>query len=146
MLEGLQGVLQACGFLSSLTIDEAETLPSSSAYRTRFGSLLRAYQLVGFKPDRDYRYIEVNKRLVAATLQRSLFAHFANSGIRQHPKKWALTGHSRRAERKSAIQYGRQVFVLQGPVRDVLLMTIDAGQDAYKAPNPFPERSRRSGQ
>lgn len=63
MLEGLKEVFEAEGFLSGLVIDEAEALPSSSAYRSRFGSLLRAYQLVGFKPDRDYRYIEINRRL-----------------------------------------------------------------------------------
>src|SRR5262249_45706794 len=34
-------------------------------YRSRFGSLLRAYHLVGFMPDRDYRYIEVNRALRA---------------------------------------------------------------------------------
>ncbi|WP_276202392.1 recombinase family protein [Ruegeria marisrubri] len=63
MLEGLKEVFEAQGFLSGLVIDEADALPSSSAYRSRFGSLLRAYRLVGFKPDRDYRYIEVNRRL-----------------------------------------------------------------------------------
>ncbi|MBB5691988.1 hypothetical protein FHS88_004155 [Roseomonas alkaliterrae] len=44
-------------------LDEVDGAPSSSAYRTRFGSLLRAYQLVGFSPDRDYRYVEVNRAL-----------------------------------------------------------------------------------
>ncbi|MEL7396954.1 MAG: recombinase family protein [Pseudomonadota bacterium] len=63
MLEGLKQVFEAQGFLSGLVIDEAEALPSSGAYRSRFGSLLRAYRLVGFKPDRDYRYIEINRRL-----------------------------------------------------------------------------------
>ena len=63
MLDGLREVLEAQGFLSGLVIDEADALPSSSAYRSRFGSLLRAYRLVGFKPDRDYRYIEINRRL-----------------------------------------------------------------------------------
>src|SRR5262249_7247802 len=37
--------------------------PSSSVYQHRFGSLLRAYELVGFTPDRDYRYIEINRAL-----------------------------------------------------------------------------------
>src|SRR5262249_28283233 len=50
-------------YLSVLIIDEAEYLPSSSAYQSRFGSLLRAYQLVGFTPYRDYRYIEINRIL-----------------------------------------------------------------------------------
>ena len=56
---------QQRGYLSGLIIDETEDLPSSSAYRSRFGSLLRAYQLVGFTPDRDYRYIEINRALRA---------------------------------------------------------------------------------
>lgn len=38
-------------------------LPSSSAYQSRFGSLLHAYELVGYTPDRDYRYIEINREL-----------------------------------------------------------------------------------
>ena len=63
MLEVLQRLLQDRGYLSGLAIDEAERLPSSSAYQSRFGSLLRAYELVGFTPDRDYRYIEINRAL-----------------------------------------------------------------------------------
>lgn len=63
MLRHLKDLLERHGRLSGLIIDEAEGLPSSSAYQTRFGTLLRAYQLVGFTPDRDYRYIEVNRIL-----------------------------------------------------------------------------------
>ena len=55
--------MQDRGYLSGLIIDETERLPSSSAYQSRFGSLLRAYELVGFTPDRDYRYIEINRAL-----------------------------------------------------------------------------------
>ena len=61
MLEALQQLLQDRGYLSGLIIDETERLPSSSAYQSRFGSLIRAYALVGFTPDRDYRYIEINR-------------------------------------------------------------------------------------
>ena len=53
MLQALQELLLARGYLSGLIIDEADRLPSSSAYQSRFGSLLRAYELVGFSPDRD---------------------------------------------------------------------------------------------
>lgn len=63
MLAGLRHILQSQGYLSGLIIDEADALPSSGSYRTRFGSLIRAYKLVGFQPDRDYRYIEINRRL-----------------------------------------------------------------------------------
>lgn len=38
-------------------------MPSASVYVHRFGSLIRAYQMVGFTPDRDYRYLEVNRFL-----------------------------------------------------------------------------------
>jgi DNA invertase Pin-like site-specific DNA recombinase len=63
MIKALQQLLQDRGYLSGLLIDETEHLPSSSAYQSRFGSLLRAYQLVGFTPDRDYRYVEINRAL-----------------------------------------------------------------------------------
>ena len=65
MLESLRQLLEVQGYLSGLTIDETGQLPSSSAYQCRFGSLLRAYQLVGFTPDRDFRYIEINRGLRA---------------------------------------------------------------------------------
>ncbi len=63
MLQLLGNLLVANGHLSGLIIDEAEACPSSSAFRHRFGSLLRAYSLVGFEPAQDYRYLEINKRL-----------------------------------------------------------------------------------
>lgn len=63
MLAALSSLLKARGQLSGLIIDEAEGLPSSSAYQHRFGSLLRAYEFVGFTPDRDYGYVETNRAL-----------------------------------------------------------------------------------
>ena len=63
MLGSLRQLFQEHGYLSGVVIDETEHLPSSSAYQNRFGSLLRAYQLVGFTPDRDFRYIEINRTL-----------------------------------------------------------------------------------
>ena len=63
LLEQLSALLSQRGWLSGLVIDEIEDMPSSSTFRHRFGSLLRAYQLVGFSPARDYRYIETNRAL-----------------------------------------------------------------------------------
>ena len=63
LLDVLRRLLQDNGYLSGLIIDESEAAPSSGAYQSRFGSLLRAYELVGFTPDRDYRYIEINRDL-----------------------------------------------------------------------------------
>ena len=65
MLRLLSQILDQHGYLTGLIIDEFEDGPSSSAFRTRFGSLLRAYALVGFSPDRDYRYLETNRMLRA---------------------------------------------------------------------------------
>jgi len=61
LLDRLKALYQRRGLLSGLIIDEAEDMPQSSVYSHRFGSLLRAYQLVGFQPDRDYRFLETNK-------------------------------------------------------------------------------------
>lgn len=63
MLQRLTRLFQRHGYISGVVIDEAEGMPSSGVYAHRFGSLLRAYALVGFTPDRDYRYIDVNRRL-----------------------------------------------------------------------------------
>ncbi len=63
LLDRLRQLFEAQGELSGLIIDETDHLPSSSAYRHRFGSLLRAYRLVGYTPRRDYRYIEINQTL-----------------------------------------------------------------------------------
>ena len=45
-------------------------MPSSSTFRHRFGSLIRAYQLVGYTPDRDFRYMETNRALRAVHPRR----------------------------------------------------------------------------
>ncbi len=90
MLQSLKTLYQRKGLLSGIIIDECDGLPSSSAYSFRFGSLLRAYRLVGFAPDRDYRYVEVNRelrRLHPAILREILDGlHAAGSDIWQdHP-------------------------------------------------------------
>lgn len=63
LLDLLRRLLQDNGYLSGLLIDEFDKGASSAAYQSRFGSLLRAYELVGFTPARDYRYIEINRHL-----------------------------------------------------------------------------------
>lgn len=63
LIEKLRNLYQHRGFLSGLIIDETEGMPSASAYIHRFGSLISAYQVVGFTPDRDYRFLEINRFL-----------------------------------------------------------------------------------
>jgi len=73
MLDRLAALLKDTGWLSGFVIDEHDDMPSTSAYRTRFGSLLRAYKLVGYSPSRDYDYIEINRML--RTMHPEVVAH-----------------------------------------------------------------------
>jgi hypothetical protein len=63
IINALHTLYKQKGILSAVIIDESADLPSSSAISHRFGGLLRAYRLVGFNPDRDYAFLEINRRL-----------------------------------------------------------------------------------
>jgi len=65
MLAKLRELLGKQGKLSGIMIDETEGLPSSAAYRHRFGSLVRAYTLIGYDAEVDYSFIEINRKLRA---------------------------------------------------------------------------------
>lgn len=74
LLTRLRELHQARGYLSGILIDETEGMASSTSYAHRFGSLIRAYSLVGFTPDRDYHYVEINRflrRLHPEIIQRT---------------------------------------------------------------------------
>jgi DNA invertase Pin-like site-specific DNA recombinase len=77
MLGALRALLQQRGYLSGIVIDESNNCPSRSSYASRFGSILRCYELIGYAPNRDYQYVEANRRLrekypavVAETLEK----------------------------------------------------------------------------
>jgi DNA invertase Pin-like site-specific DNA recombinase len=82
LLSDLKRLLGEKGALSSLIIDEMEQMPSSAVYRLRFGSLIRAYRLVGYVPARDYAYIETNRalRTVYADVVEDTIAKVAAAG------------------------------------------------------------------
>ncbi|WP_371816743.1 recombinase family protein [Rhizobacter sp. AJA081-3] len=63
LINRLRDLYRNRGFLSGMVIDEAEGMPSSAVYAHRFGSLVRAYEMVGFTPARDFRFIEINRLL-----------------------------------------------------------------------------------
>ena len=63
MLQKLQAILSQRGRLSGIIIDECEDVPSSAAYRNRFGSLVSAYRLIGYEPEIDYSFIEINRQI-----------------------------------------------------------------------------------
>jgi len=82
LLTLLQTVLKEEGYLSGVVIDERDNMPSSGVYRHRFGSLTRAYHLIGYVPDRDYSYIETNRRIRQTYPQilSEILAGFASAG------------------------------------------------------------------
>ena len=63
MLARLRHLLTTHPELTGGLIDNSEGMPSSSAYRHRFGSLIKAYRLAGFIPERSYEYLEINRHL-----------------------------------------------------------------------------------
>jgi len=77
LLKGLRDLYARQGRLSALIIDEADFLPPSSLFRTRFGGLLRAYRMIGYTPERDYQYVAINQRL--RTLHAEIVADVVSS-------------------------------------------------------------------
>ncbi len=63
MLDKLRSLHEKQGWLSGLMINDHDDMPSSGAYRYRFGSLIDAYQMIGYTPNRDMRYVEINRHL-----------------------------------------------------------------------------------
>lgn len=61
MLKRLRCLFQRNGYLSHRLIDHSEDMPSHAVYAVRFGSLQRAYQLVGYD-QRDYRFSQAARR------------------------------------------------------------------------------------
>ena len=77
LLNHLRNLLEREGHLSRPLIDGEEDMASSSVYRNRFSTLVRAYRLIGYIPERDYRFVETNRQLrlmhpkvVADTIER----------------------------------------------------------------------------
>ena len=81
MLEQLRVLLKQHGRISGIVIDEAEGLPSSTAFRHRFGALVNAYRLIGYDPGIDFAFIEENRRLrkqhpeIVASVVEQITAH-----------------------------------------------------------------------
>ena len=63
MLQRLKALWSQHGRVSGLLIDEQEEMPSSAVFRHRFGSLVRAYQLIGYTPRTDYSFLAINRYL-----------------------------------------------------------------------------------
>jgi DNA invertase Pin-like site-specific DNA recombinase len=63
LLQLLRNLLVARGSLSGIIIDETDGMPSSTTYQHRFCGLVRAYTLIGYRPEHDYEYLTINREL-----------------------------------------------------------------------------------
>ncbi|QPF83919.1 recombinase family protein [Bradyrhizobium genosp. L] len=59
LLDALAALLRRKGRLSVHIIQAAKGVRHPTVYTNRFGSLMRAYELVGFRPQARYRFLEV---------------------------------------------------------------------------------------
>ncbi|RYD60228.1 MAG: recombinase family protein, partial [Verrucomicrobiaceae bacterium] len=62
ILKELRRVQERRGRLSGIVIDEDGTL-TSTLVQSRFGGLHRAYSLIGYTPERDFSYMEINRNI-----------------------------------------------------------------------------------
>jgi DNA invertase Pin-like site-specific DNA recombinase len=58
MLDALRRLWKEHGTLNEKIIDTATGIPTSSTFWHRFGGVVQAYRLIGFKTKRDYSYIK----------------------------------------------------------------------------------------
>lgn len=95
LLARLKELLARHGMLSQILIEETDEMPSAHSYRRRFGSLMRAYALVGYTPDHDLHYISVNcaLRQYHAKHVREVVAELREAGatVEIHPVTDLLT-------------------------------------------------------
>jgi len=63
LLAHLKALYAECGRLSGFIIDQVPNGPSATLYASRFGSLIRAYELVGYRPPWGTEHLEINRRL-----------------------------------------------------------------------------------
>ena len=95
LLEHLKALYAEWGRLTGLIIDQAPEGPPASLYASRFGSLSRAYELVGYRVPGGTDHFEINRRLrqlhpeIVARTERAI----AEGGgrVRRDPKTDLLT-------------------------------------------------------
>jgi DNA invertase Pin-like site-specific DNA recombinase len=75
LLNGLRGLLATKGRLSLHLIKNSENVPSPSTYRHRFGSLRRAYELIGYGRPDQFGPIDLRRRTQA--LREELISRIA---------------------------------------------------------------------
>jgi len=88
LLDRLRVVLRKCGRLSSDILMQNLEAPSATTCRTRFGSLMKAYELIGYRP-RIAATVELRTRL------RSLRKRLIDDLAALFPKELTLVDHGK---------------------------------------------------
>lgn len=82
MLDNLSALLISKGRLTSKLIDGAESLPCAGSYHQRFGSLLKAYELVGYQPKHIIAFAaRQESRRKRRRILSEIFADFEGSSL-----------------------------------------------------------------
>lgn len=63
LLDHLKRLYADAGQLSRVLINQNRDMPSSWSYQNRFGSLARAYEMIGYRSNQDQKNIALNRRL-----------------------------------------------------------------------------------
>jgi hypothetical protein len=87
MLKGLRLLLKKRGKLSEKIIEDAPGLPSAADYQLRFGSIRKAYKLVGYESTRDCSYIDTRdaRDQMVSDLQAQLIDALERAGQESVP-------------------------------------------------------------
>lgn len=87
MLKGLRLLLKNRGKLSEKIIEDAPGLPSAADYQLRFGSIRKAYRLIGYESTRDCSYIDtrVARTEMVLDLQARLIDALERAGQKSVP-------------------------------------------------------------
>jgi hypothetical protein len=82
LLDKLKGLLKTAGRLTSNIINAAQDMPSSTTYSNHFGSLGRAYALVGWQCDHDLTFATDRKHYMAVRrkLLEPILKHLVHCG------------------------------------------------------------------
>jgi hypothetical protein len=65
ILDKLKALWRKEGHLSMKILEASEDTPDWTVFARRFGSLMNAYKLIGFKPEARYRYAETGEKIGA---------------------------------------------------------------------------------
>jgi DNA invertase Pin-like site-specific DNA recombinase len=87
MLKALRLLLRKRGKLSEKIMDDAPGLPSAADYQLRFGSIRKAYRLVGYESTRDCSYIDTRdaRAVMVLDLQARLIDALEQAGQKSVP-------------------------------------------------------------